>query len=811
MAAVCLTVALPCLAESDASAAEPQTEPDATAAAAAVPVALEEIPTELERARAALRDADAATTPADEVETLRAALPALAARVQERSDDTRDQLKGRPSVESLDDLETEWLEFDRTVQAANAQLVHRAQTLGEQRAGVRVLAAHWQQVAEEARGEGAPEATLQRIESLRSAIGKTQQRIEAARADALTLQSTVGDVGARVSSTLASIRETRRERVGRLLARDHSALWSRRVREQEVRELPARLRAAVSEDATASLQYLRGRHQQIGLEVLGLVALAWLLARTRQRIARWDREDPKTGAVARVLERPISAAIVLAVLGLPWLHPSPPPVLAALVQSLALVPALRILLPMFGPGLRPALLVLAGFYLVDQLRHASVGVPLLPRSLFVLEMGAGALFMFVLLRPKRLAALPPAAGREGRFRWTGRGLRLLRAAFGFAFFAAVAGYLELAAIVGSGALRSAYLAAVLYAALRILRGLLAFLLRTPALARLRVVRRHRELIERRARRALLVSTVAAWTIASLDSLSLRDGVLAAGQAVLGAHVRAGSLTFSLGGVLLFFAIVWLSFLTSRFLRFLLDEEVYDRLSLPRGAPYAISMLAHYGILVAGFLLAVFSMGVDLDRFALVAGAFGVGIGFGLQNVVNNFVSGLILLFERPVQVGDTVQIGDLLGDVRRIGIRSSTVRTWAGAEVIVPNASLISDQVTNWTLSDRLRRIDVPVGVAYGNDPERVIELLTEVARSHPQVLSEPAPEVLFLGFGESSLDFQIRAWTASFARWLTIRSEITLATSRALREAGIEIPFPQRDLHLRSVAPDVERALKGD
>ena len=179
----------------------------------------------------------------------------------------------------------------------------------------------------------------------------------------------------------------------------------------------------------------------------------------------------------------------------------------------------------------------------------------------------------------------------------------------------------------------------------------------------------------------------------------------------------GAVTISLGNLLAFGVTVWASFLLARFLRFLLDEEVYPRARLQRGMPYAISTLTRYVVLFLGFLLAIAATGIDLDRIALLAGALGVGIGFGLQNVVNNFVSGLILLFERPVQLGDTVQLGDLWGEVRRIGIRSSLVRTFDGAEVIVPNGDLISQQVTNWTLSDRNRRVEVKVGVAYGSSP----------------------------------------------------------------------------------------------
>jgi len=201
--------------------------------------------------------------------------------------------------------------------------------------------------------------------------------------------------------------------------------------------------------------------------------------------------------------------------------------------------------------------------------------------------------------------------------------------------------------------------------------------------------------------------------------------------------------------------------------------------------------------------------MDFSRVALFAGAFSVGIGFGLQNVVNNFVSGLILLFERPIQIGDMVEVGGLLGEVRRIGARSSTVRTVDGAEVIVPNSNLISEQVVNWTLSDRRRRIIVDVGVAYGSDPETVLGILRSVAEANSSVLDEPAPEALFQEFGDSALNFRLRAWIPRFEESFEINSRLCVAINDALRDAGIAIPFPQRDLHVRSVESDVIRSLR--
>ncbi|MBW2237329.1 MAG: mechanosensitive ion channel, partial [Deltaproteobacteria bacterium] len=181
-------------------------------------------------------------------------------------------------------------------------------------------------------------------------------------------------------------------------------------------------------------------------------------------------------------------------------------------------------------------------------------------------------------------------------------------------------------------------------------------------------------------------------------------------------------------------------------------------------------------------------------------ALGVGIGFGLQTVVNNFVSGVILLFERPVRVGDRVQIADLLGVVTHIGLRASRIRTFDGSDVIVPNGDLIASQLINWTLSDAKRRIILPVGVAYGTDPEKVLAILEGVARENPEVLDDPPPETLFRNFGDSSLDFELRAWTESERGWNPVRSDLAVSISRAFAEAGIQIPFPQRDLHLRNL-----------
>jgi small-conductance mechanosensitive channel len=195
--------------------------------------------------------------------------------------------------------------------------------------------------------------------------------------------------------------------------------------------------------------------------------------------------------------------------------------------------------------------------------------------------------------------------------------------------------------------------------------------------------------------------------------------------------------------------------------------------------------------------------VDLTKVTILAGALGVGIGFGLQGVVNNFVSGLILLFERPIHIGDAVEVGGVAGEVRRIGIRASTVRTGQGADIVVPNAQLISERLTNWTLSDRRRRIDLPVGVNYGAVPQKAIALLEGVGRAHPRVLPDPAPQAFFTAFGDSAINFELRVWTEDGDKSFQIRSELAVAVHDAVLAAGMSFPVPQREVRLVHDGPD--------
>lgn len=202
----------------------------------------------------------------------------------------------------------------------------------------------------------------------------------------------------------------------------------------------------------------------------------------------------------------------------------------------------------------------------------------------------------------------------------------------------------------------------------------------------------------------------------------------------------------------------------------------------------------------GFLLALATLGFTLTNLTILGGAIGIGIGFGLQAIVNNFASGLILLFERPIRVNDYIMLGAIWAEVKKIGLRSTVVRSFDGSEIVIPNSDLITNQVTNWTLSERHIRLIIQVGVAYGSDVTLVMRILKEIAERNLSVLSDPAPSTIFLGFGNSSLDFELHVRIKEFLYRRRIQTELNQEIERRFRLEGIKIPFPQRDLHVRSV-----------
>ncbi|MHB1021492.1 MAG: mechanosensitive ion channel family protein [Acidobacteriaceae bacterium] len=265
-------------------------------------------------------------------------------------------------------------------------------------------------------------------------------------------------------------------------------------------------------------------------------------------------------------------------------------------------------------------------------------------------------------------------------------------------------------------------------------------------------------------------------------------------------------TFFLMKVAIF--LMGLSLVAHSLMQFL-QKRVLIHTPLAVGQQYAVARVISYLVFTIGVVIGLESLGLNLSSLLVVGGALGLGVGLGLQPIVTNFVAGLILLLEQPIRLGDRIQVGETYGDVIALKGRSTWVQTNDNVVIIVPNSEFIESRVTNWTVNDRQVRIAMQLGVTYSCDPKVVREILVRVAEEHPDVLELPVPEVVFLNFGDSSLDFELRIWTINQVQTPSrLKSDLYFAIFDALGEAGIEIPFPQRDLHLRSISDEAAKKL---
>ncbi len=272
----------------------------------------------------------------------------------------------------------------------------------------------------------------------------------------------------------------------------------------------------------------------------------------------------------------------------------------------------------------------------------------------------------------------------------------------------------------------------------------------------------------------------------------------------------GNTAISLGDIIYILVSIFLLFYLSGKLTKLLVEKILTRYALDVGVRQSIGTIIRYTIVIIGMMVIIQTAGVDLSTLGILAGALGVGIGFGLQNITSNFISGIIILFERPIKIGDRIEVGDVTGDVVNISARATTVITNDNIAIIVPNSDFISETVINWSHNGRSVRFNFQVPVSYKENPTTVKQLLIEVAKANTGVLKVPAPDVLFEGFGDSSLDFNLRVWTSEYIdRPGVLKSQLYYEIFKKFSEHNIEIPYPQHDLHLKSGFDKLADALK--
>jgi small-conductance mechanosensitive channel len=712
-------------------------------------------------------------------------------------------LAGQSSLMAIQDARRELEGSASSFASWRSQLEAEAKRVTDVLAELDEAQRRWTRTLQHPETAQAGEAVLKRVQSTLVLLGQASEELKQWRVNILALNDRLLDRSNNVDETLDRLQAATLAEGASLVIADHPPLWKRELAGQLAAELP-QVPQKYADFQHSTTEYVTSDERPFILQLLVGIFLMLTLRRLPEGARRRMSQSDVSSETLRLLQAPYSVALLLTLTLSPAMHPTAPHRVMQFLGLLTLFPVARVLMLANRRSNVSLYIGLCVLLVLDRLAIALSALPALTLILFLVELGVALALAFEYRR--RLVA-------SGGSAWV---IRLLSIGMGgvvVAFVAETGGWSSLAGLLGRGILISGIGALYVYAAMISIEALFAYALASPALRSSLFVDRNQRMVQRWMAAGLRLIATVYWLRLLVNSLGLRDVAADGLDAVLDAGVTVGALSLSIGGVLAFGLTIAVSMFISRLVHELLEDEIFPRANMPRGLPNALLTLTNYGIYSLGFVLALAAAGVQLGQLSIMLGGLGVGIGLGLQDVVKNFAGGITILLERRLHVGDAVEIPEknVFGRILSIGMRASVVRNWNGTEVVMPNDDLVAGTVTNWTLSDAYHRLEVPVGVSYGSDPEHVLAILMDVARADTRLLTTPPPAALFLGFGESTLNFSLRAWSdEQYETAATRTSELGVAVNKALRAAGIEISFPQRDLHLASVSEQAGAALRG-
>ncbi|MFV1979988.1 MAG: mechanosensitive ion channel family protein [Rhodothermia bacterium] len=735
------------------------------------------------------------------LDEINAAWSARQDAVKVLNDEAAMGIAGRTDPGWLAEIERQWVGVESDLAGWLGTLSDRAEELTDELMTLGSMKRQWSDTRNVVTSSDFPPIVLANVDSLLSRMETLGPALQSRLNDVLELQGVLALERQNANHIIEQIGNQDASELRSFVRRDNDPLWG------ELFGLEDEFPDLVDDRSYSGLyfssisQYIKNNWGYVWIHAALFLFLLWLSRKLQVGVGTWNKERPETEVDTTILSRSFSAALLVSLLSTELIYPSIPLILVGLSLVFSILPAYRLLTIKLPHPLHRLLQVFLGFLLTFLTAETLVPEQAVSGRfvfLILITIAVGGLGWF--LRDERISEVlkESSGGRKVLF-----GIRAAFLILAASVAADVFGFTGLARHLTGATVNSTYFLLLIYIGSTVLIALSLGLLKSPFAHGLKIVNKHFGTIAERLVKLINVVAGLLAIYSVLDAFGVYRGIYDWAEALLTDPISIGEAELSIGDIVLFVVIFYLALLLARLIRFVLQEELLSRVQLSRGVPAAISGTTFYVLVSLGFILALSATGVPMDRFTILAGAFGVGLGFGMQNIIGNFVSGLILLYESPIQVGDTIEFGTRTGVVKHIGIRSSRVRTFDGAEVNVPNSSLVANEVTNWTMHDTTRRLSIDFGVAYGTDPSTIPDLIIPLAVDHPLVDRHPAPIVLFTTMADSSLNFQLRCWTGS-GDWPIIKSDLTRAIYHALGDAGIEIPFPQTDLHVRSVDSDV-------
>ncbi|HEU4769976.1 MAG TPA: mechanosensitive ion channel domain-containing protein [Pyrinomonadaceae bacterium] len=781
-------------------AAKPSPSPSPVPSPAAPVITTPEVASEAIQLDQRLRSLPERLAPSDGLVQLEQQLNELKETTTEQARETELAIQSGAVFTDLQQSSIDWQELRREAAGIADTLTKQATAVENEIRSLKNEESRWQATNDQLNSQESPAPELIDLTSKSVAeIGLSVKLLEERRTQLVALQQTVAAQSGIIATELDRLKSAMAEAQRGLLEVDSPPLWqvqfTSRTEDSAARRL---LRGSTAEDLLRVATFIRANRVAIVVvTILTLIVLSFLM-RLRSGGEKKILQDPGS-----ILNRPVSLGLLIFLVAMmPMLFAAPLSVIG-FANLIAVFPMMTLLRPRLSKLSQRMLLVLVASVLLWHLIKFLQIATWLKRDLFaLLVLGVIAAFVLFVRESHRAGTQPRPIVLIAMYTAV--------ALLALAFLANVFGYVRLSDLLTQGTLVSAYRGLVLYTIVVVGSLLISFALNAKTTQRFAVLVTNRDRLARRIVFALAVAMFLIWAHTTLNVFAIRDVVYGALGYALNYQITIGSASFAVRNIVAFWLTLFFGYLVASVTRAILGEGILPRFQLARGLPNAIATITHYVLLVLIFLLALAAAGVELSKFTILTGAFGVGLGFGLQNVVNNFVSGLILLFERPIRVGDFLEIKGVSGEVTKIGFRSSTVHAFDGSDLIIPNATLISEQVTNWTLTGTRRQALLNVHVAYGNDPTKVRDLLRDTVSAHSEVLKFPAPTALFIGFGDSALNFELRFWAPRPEVVPELKSDVALSIAAALQQEGITVPVPQRHLHITGLNENdrLEKAL---
>jgi small-conductance mechanosensitive channel len=770
------------------------------------PIPLTEITVEIPKAISSLQEKREYLLKPDEKSVIINRLDTLILRLKMLREDERIHKLDILSFRNLASLENDWKILNALLAREQKLLLEKVQAYEKERSVLEKMHAVWQETHASA-VEGAVPGII--IDQITSTVNDINSLLQSFLSDSEFLQKELVEISEGIifsNSITGQIKSAQEFATRHLLSRRQVPLWKEFGMKTDIKII--REQRSLVDDTIAGLKdFYRNYSIHIWLNIIGfliILVLAFFMFRNlKQNIP--EKEISRESALYKILSRPVSSALLINYILTFLIFKILPDSVRLFNTIIMFVPVILILRDIItGPARRYIYYPITAALLV-QVHSLSYSDTLISRIFLLLII----LFSLAVI----LTVIIPVSHRKhvqstrmGKYLyillWLMLGIMIL------SLISVIGGAVLLAEFLTYASVRSAAIAITLFALSVTLNSIIISLLHSKRLQEMNLIRQHYQSILSKTLKAINFISVILWLIFTLRYFNLWDDIYGTIKKVLTYSLTVGSLNISLWDVIIFGFIIWLTLWISGLIRIIFEEEVAPKVQFRRGVPGAISLIIRIVLITIGFLIAIAAAGVEMSKLAILFGALGVGIGFGLQNIFNNLVSGIILAFERPLNEGDIIEVGNHTGVVKQIGIRASTIRTVEGAEVIVPNGNLIANELINWTLTDQQRRAEVLVGVAYGTDPEKVLQILRDCAHANDEILKDPEPIAVFTAFGASSLDFRLLFWIPSADRRLIIQSDVAIKVNEALQKAGIEIPFSQQDLHLKSIDPSITNGL---